>query len=178
MKLRLYIALITIATAICSCAKTDNVIANLEEIIALKTRNIEVYTEYERLARQDSALYECNVINMMVLAEKIQLDSCKQLYLSMKKKKLPLTNKQTHPAPITTNTLENLYRILVDKQLEGYNIMPSMNTLAKTKKAAKLAPMLKKMIHVNQHNATVLLDILKTEKYNDSTYKLNIITNF
>lgn len=179
MKLRFYIILIATATIVNSCTKVDFTIPNIEEIIALKTRNINTYTYYENLALKDSAFAQANIIKTLILSEKIQLDSCYKIYSSLKKN---ITQKKqfTDSSTINFNTQENLYKILVDKQLEGYNILPSMiaNPKSKSKKVKEFAPLLLKLINVNQLNATELLKILNDEKYNDSSYKINIITNF
>jgi len=178
MKLRFHTTLIIIASIFGSCTKVDNTIANIEEIIALKTRNIQTYTIYANIAAKDSAINECNIMKMLILSEKIQLDSCKKLYSKLKKKPKP-DAKQTDSTVITNNTAENLYRILIDKQLEGYNILPSMTATTKSAKANKFAPLLLKLINVNQLNADELHKLLNNNnKQIDSIHKINIITNF
>ena len=180
MKQYFHILLIAITTLICSCisgcTKVDNTIPNLESLITLKARNIKVYKIYSKIAEQDSAMNEWYVINQIIASEKSQLDSCKRLYLRLRKK-IPTHLKLKDSTIISTNTADNIYKILVDKQLEGYNLLPAMITNIKGAKSEKFAPFLARVIEINQLNSNELHRLLNSNSPADSTHKINIITN-
>ncbi len=175
MKLGTLFIVTAITSLAISCTKTDYTKVNIQEIIDLKNKNILTYNIYSQKALADSNDNYFHIIQEVIVAEKIQLDSCKELYLSIIGKQY--TEKIIDTNTITvTNIEDNMYKILIDKQLEGYNILPSMISNNKTKKTREFTPILTKLIKINQHNATEIHKLLNRTTNIDTIPTINITT--